>query len=271
MKKFLHAIKDPLWALKRTKEKYFTIPEYNKKHLSSFKKFLSDLEYDYDEYMKVTDEFMEYSDLHDFVNQKLRETKSNNIYPPERYSWPVLLYFLVRKNKPARVVETGCWYGNSSVCILLALKKNENGELFTIDLPAYFETGGYYDENPYLAEDNRISALPKGTIPGFLVPEFLRDRWTLIFGASSEKLSPLLSEMGDIDFFLHDSLHSIENMNFEFSIAYQHLIKSGILVSDNIDWNNVFKTFSNNKRAYSYLAYYESPLLKNNFGLIVKS
>lgn len=60
-------------------------------------------------------------------------------------------------------------------------------------------------------------------------------------------------------------------MNFEFNLAYQYLQKRGILVSDNIDWNDVFKDFSHNKKSYSYLAYYESPLLKNNFGIIVKS
>jgi hypothetical protein len=271
VKKLVHIIKDPFWVVKRVKEKYFTIPEYKKKHISSFKQLLSDLEYDYDEYMKISDEFMEYSELHDFVNQKFRETKINNSYPPERNSWPVLLYFIIRKIRPENVVETGCWYGNSSVCILAALEKNGNGKLFTIDLPAYFETGGYYDMNPYLSEEKRKSSLPKGTSPGFLVPEFLKERWSLIPGSTSEKLPPLLKELGKIDFFLHDSLHSYENMTFEFNLAYKHLKESGFLASDNIDWNNVFKDFSLNKRSYSYLAYYESPSLKNNFGIIVKS
>jgi hypothetical protein len=60
-------------------------------------------------------------------------------------------------------------------------------------------------------------------------------------------------------------------MKFEFNLAYQYLKKNGFLASDNIDWNNVFKDFSINKKSYSYLAYYESPLMNNNFGLIVKS
>ncbi len=271
MKKLIRIIRDPIWTVKRINEKYFKIPRYKRKHISSFKQLLYDLEYDYNDYIKVSDEFIEFSTLHNFINQKFKETNINNSYPPERHSWPVLLYYIIRKIRPENVIETGCWYGNSSVCILAALQKNGEGKLFTIDLPAFFETGGYYDENPYLSEERRKNSLPKGTFPGFIVPEFLKERWNLILGSTSEQLPPLLNELGKIDFFLHDSLHSYENMKFEFNLAYNHLKKNGFLASDNIDWNYLFKEFSLNKRYYSYLAYYESPLLKNNFGLIVKS
>lgn len=201
MKKIIRIISDPIWTVKRIKEKYFTIPEYEKKHITSFKRLLIDLNYDFKNFISISDEFMEFSALHNFINQKFNEIEVNISYPPERYSWPVLLYFLIRKTRPKKVVETGCWYGNSSVCILAALNKNGGGKLFTIDLPAYFETGGYYDENPYLSEGKRISSLPKGIVPGFIVPEFLRDSWNLIFGSTSEKLSPLLEELGKIDLF----------------------------------------------------------------------
>ena len=43
---------------------------------------------------------------------------------------------------------------------------------YTIDLPAYFETGGYYDNNPYLPENKRRVSLPKGKEPGFIIPDF---------------------------------------------------------------------------------------------------
>jgi len=266
----LKIIRNPIWTVKRIKEKYFTIPNYRKKHLTSFQQLLKDLDYDFNDFMEISDEFMEFSAIHEFVNQQFRDNKLTKSYPPERISWGVFLYFLIRKKKPKTVIETGCWYGNSSVCILAALEKNRDGKLFTIDLPAYFSTGGYYDVNPYLPEEKRTSSLPEGMQPGFLVPEFLRKRWSLILGPTSEKLSPLLKELGKIDFFLHDSLHSNENMNFEFNLAYQYLKNGGILASDNIDWNDVFKDFSKNKRSYSYLAYYESPLLEDNFGIIIK-
>lgn len=269
-KRLITLFRDPLWVVRRIKEKYFIIPKYNRKHLSSFKRLLSDIKFDYNEYMEISDEFFNYFEVHNYVNQQFSDKKLNKIYPPERYSWPVFLYFLIRKTKPESVIETGCWFGNSSVCILSALAKNGKGTLYTIDLPAYFETGGYYDVNPYLPEEKRTSSLPKETQPGFLVPDFLKDRWHLILGSTSEKLPPLLQELGFIDLFLHDSLHTYENMNFEFRKAYDYLKNGGFLVSDNIDWNSFFKDFSSGKKSYSYLAYYESSLLKDNFGLIVK-
>lgn len=145
------------------------------------------------------------------------------------------MYFLLLKIRPEIVLETGCWYGNSSVCILAALSKNNTGCLYTIDLPAYFETGGYYDENPYLDEEKRRGSLPAGAQPGFIIPEFLRTRWELILGASSDKLRLLLDRLGRTDIFVHDSLHTYNNMKFEFESAYPYIKDGGFLISDNID------------------------------------
>jgi hypothetical protein len=271
MNKYIEILQNPGWAINRIKQKCFVNPKYIRKHVLSLKRLLWDNGYDFDEFNKIVDEYQNYSEVHDFVNQKFSEAGLKWTHPPDKYGWGSLLYFIIRKIKPENVIETGCWYGNSSVCILAALEMNNKGNLFTIDLPAYFETGGYHDVNPYLAEEKRTVSLPKGTQPGFIVPEFLKDRWHLILGPTSEKLPPLFKELSSVDLFLHDSLHSVENMNFEFNLAYQYLKKNGFLASDNIDWNNVFKDFSINKRSYSYLAYYESPLMKDNFGLIIKS
>jgi len=270
MKKYVKILRNPIWALKRIREKYLIIPKFNRKHISSLKKLLQEIGYDFNEFNEIVNEFQNFSEVHDFVNQQFAGTGLKSSYPPDKYSWGSLVYFIIRKTKPDIIVETGCWYGNSSTCILSALYKNEKGRLYTIDLPALFETGGYYDENPYRNEEMRTSSLPRGKAPGFIVPDFLKNRWELIYGQTSEKLLPLLEELGGIDIFLHDSLHSIENMNFEFNLAYKYLKNRGILASDNIDWNNVFKDFSFNKRSCSYLAYYESPLLKDNFGIIIK-
>ncbi|HUX57541.1 MAG TPA: class I SAM-dependent methyltransferase [Bacteroidales bacterium] len=270
MVKYLKVLRNPIWAIKRIKEKYLVLPAFKRKHISSLKKLLKGNGYDFNEFEESVDEFNSFSEIHNFVNSKFVETGIKSVFPPDKYSWGCLLYFIIRKTKPDIIVETGCWYGNSSTIILAALFKNQRGKLFTIDLPALFETGGYYDENPYRDEEMRTSSLPRGKAPGFIVPDFLKNRWELIYGQTSEKLLPLLEELGEIDIFLHDSLHSIENMNFEFNLAYKYLKNRGILASDNIDWNNVFKDFSLNKKSCSYLAYYESPLLKDNFGIIIK-
>ena len=42
----------------------------------------------------------------------------------------------------------------------------------------------------------------------------------------------------------HDSEHSYENIMFEFEWAYNHLNTSGILASDDVDWNQAFSDFA---------------------------
>jgi predicted O-methyltransferase YrrM len=51
-----------------------------------------------------------------------------------------LLYLAVRFYRPQAVVQTGTFVGTSSVAIALAMRDNEEGELYTIDPepPAYF-------------------------------------------------------------------------------------------------------------------------------------
>jgi len=181
MKKLINAFRNPFWAINRIKQKYIVIPKYYKKHYSTIKLLLSEIGYDMEDYENTVNEFKSYSKIHEYVNQQFSETGINSTYPPDKYGWGSLLYFIIRKTKPNIIVETGCWYGNSSTIILAALNKNKTGRLFTIDLPALFETGGYYDENPYINKELRTSSLPQGKMPGFIVPDFLKERWQLIY------------------------------------------------------------------------------------------
>lgn len=79
-----------------------------------------------------------------------------------------------------------------------------------------------------------------------------------------------MNTLENIDMFLHDSLHSYDNMIFEFSVVMKKLKAGSFMFSDNIDWYNAFFDFSinNNRKHYTYLAYYESSKLKHNFGVI---
>jgi predicted O-methyltransferase YrrM len=54
----------------------------------------------------------------------------------------------------------------------------------------------------------------------------------------------LLDELGEIDFFIHDSEHSYECMTFEYQQAWKYLKPGGLLVSDDISWNASFDDFS---------------------------
>ena len=131
-----------------------------------------------------------------------------------------VLYAICRTQKPDIVVETGVSSGVSSSYILSALEKNERGQLYSIDLPSWQENQS-----------------------GWMIPEYLRHRWYLTLGRSSETLEPLLMKVGDIDIFLHDSDHSYQNMRWEFETAWTYLKAGGLLLSNNINYNDVFADF----------------------------
>ncbi|EQD28176.1 hypothetical protein B1B_18964, partial [mine drainage metagenome] len=105
-----------------------------------------------------------------------------------------------------------------------AMKQNGSGRLTSID-----------------TSDN-VPICGKYMPIGWIVPDELKQNWVVHRGASQDIL-PALTD--DVDGFMHDSLHSEENMLFEFGWATAKLKKGGILMSDDIDlnqaWNEFFK------------------------------
>ncbi|MBN1237954.1 MAG: class I SAM-dependent methyltransferase [Gammaproteobacteria bacterium] len=114
--------------------------------------------------------------------------------------------------KPRVVVETGVLYGASSAHILDALDRNGEGTLYSIDLEC----------DPYEPPHD------------FFVPSRLQERWRLILGDSRRRLPVLLRQLGTIDHFHHDSLHTAEHMHWEFETAFAHLPIGGVLTSDDV-------------------------------------
>jgi hypothetical protein len=125
-----------------------------------------------------------------------------------------------RALKAKLIVETGVCYGVTSCYLLQALEENGSGVLHSIDLPPLSKSG-----------DNYI---------GWLVPSELRKRWTLHRGTSRRQLPPLLRRLGQIDLFVHDSLHTYGNMKMEFTAAWHALRAGGMLISDDIEGNRAF-------------------------------
>jgi len=123
----------------------------------------------------------------------------------------------MRKIKPKVVVETGVSFGVTSSFILQAMEDNGFGTLYSIDLPFEFAT--------------------KEEV-GIIVPKRLRHRWELIIGDSRIILPKLLAELGHVDIFLHDSLHTLEHILFELKESYNYIPKGGFLIVDdiNVDW-----------------------------------
>lgn len=167
----------------------------------------------------------------------------------------MLLYTLTRMEKPEVSVETGVASGRSSSAILRALSENATGHLYSIDLPQH-----HTDEGPtlYITDEGNKELsgfVPEGKEPGWLVPDAIRSRWTLILGDSKKELPALLSRLGTIDMFYHDAEHSHEAMEREFKFAWPALREKGLLISDDVDWNSAWKEYLA-ERAPSYARVY---------------
>lgn len=132
------------------------------------------------------------------------------------------IWCLTRHLRPIDVVETGVGHGITSRFILEALERNGVGHLWSIDKPA-------------------SELLPQQI--GMAVGDRCRHRWSLIRGSSELCLPDLLSQLGEIGLFIHDSLHTEENVRFEMDSAWAILQLGGAIVVDDIDCNRGFRTF----------------------------
>jgi len=164
-----------------------------------------------------------------FFSALLRESESTlrglQVHSADLYAKKVLVqYITIRACRPEIVVETGVANGVSSAYILLALQKNQKGTLYSIGL-------------------NDPQYLPTGKSLGWIVPDSLKTRWKLLTGDSLVLLPSLLDQLGRIDLFIHDSLHTYDHMLWEFRTAFPHLRPGGLLFSDDAGWNAAFSDF----------------------------
>jgi predicted O-methyltransferase YrrM len=159
----------------------------------------------------------------------------------EGYGEGLRLYAVLRKLKPHVAVETGVCNGVSTAFLLLALARNGEGKLHSIDLPEVagedYEAGTFWD-------GKGGAVIPPGREPGWMVPSDLRDRWELVLGRSQDELPALLERVGVIDFFMHDSEHSEACMRFEFDAAWSALRDGGVLAADDVNVNAAFADFA---------------------------
>lgn len=151
-----------------------------------------------------------------------------------------MLYAIVRHRRPKIVVETGVCNGLSSAIILKAMRENGEGRLFSIDLPEF--TDATQNTEP-LWSGKGGAAVPTGKSVGWLVDESLIDRWELRIGRTQDLLLPLLSEVGPVDLFIHDSEHSYDNQLFEFTEGFAALNFDGVIVATDISWSFAYRDF----------------------------
>jgi Methyltransferase domain len=193
------------------------------------------------------------------------EAKGIRVGPDTLYGWNDgdaglvrSIWCLTRHLRPRNVVETGVLHGVTSRLILEALERNGSGHLWSIDLPPL--------------EDGLQDQI------GIAVDDRSRARWTYIRGTSKRHLPGLLSKLGQIDIFIHDSLHSERNVRFEVDRAFAALRPGGAIVVDDIDANWGFHSFTHSLSTHTSMICEAEPLRadirrfnnKGMFGLVLK-
>jgi hypothetical protein len=160
------------------------------------------------------------------VSECEKTFRTTSIESADLYAKKVLIqYAIVRALRPNIIVETGVANGVSSAHVLLALHKNCQGTLHSVEI----------GDSTYL---------PTGCEPGWVVPNWLRGRWKFQLGDASEVLPHLLCELRSIDLFIHDSLHTYEHMKFELDQAFPFVRTKGLLLADDALWNEAFGDFA---------------------------
>jgi hypothetical protein len=153
-------------------------------------------------------------------------------------------YSLIRKLKPSTLVETGVANGWSTMCILSALRKNSKGSLYSIDYQLKSDKEFEKYKQEHFFGDAKI---PANKDTGWLIPEELRHRWELRLGRSQRILPKLMTDLGEIDYFQHDSEHSDPCMMFEYEMAWEFLTEDGILISDDMNPSVAWEIFSDTR------------------------
>jgi hypothetical protein len=132
---------------------------------------------------------------------------------------------------PEVVIETGVARGVTSRVVLEALRANDRGRLWSIDLPYPFDH----------ALRDQIGAA---------VSEACRARWSYLEGSSSQRLPPLIGEVGHVEVFIHDSLHTAKNTVFEMEQAASAMPAGGVMLVDDIALHKGFETFAGRHPEY---------------------
>jgi len=188
----------------------------------------------------------------DAVNTKINQVRT--LYPKgicaheqlDSVDWfaiqRIILYVIIRLYHPVRCLETGVFYGGNSSFILHALHKNGQGELISIDLP-----GQEVDQKGRHHMVGNSEYIPAGLDIGFLIPDYLKDRWTLVRGDSHQEIPRL---QGSFDFYMHDSEHSYEFLKKEMSLVWDKLTPNAVVMADDLDWSNGFFSVCDERHLY---------------------
>lgn len=158
------------------------------------------------------------------ATQLLMNRRGNEIDGEAFFGRRLGWYAIVRATKPDVVVETGTEKGLGSLVLAEALLKNGAGRLITIDIEPQ-------------------SGLLIGGV------------WAAVIEQVVEDSLVALSEIRNIDLFIHDSDHSADHEERELESVIPHLSADGIVLSDNSHITSVLAEWSvKHNRHFSFFA-----------------
>lgn len=134
--------------------------------------------------------------------------------------------------KPAVVVETGVARGVTSRVVLEALRLNSSGHLWSIDLPHPLDRDLHSQTGAAVTDD-------------------CRGRWTYLEGSSRRLLPRLVKDVGEVQLFIHDSLHTARNTLFEMEAVSPRMNPGGVMLVDDIKSHDGFAAFAHRHRDYA--------------------
>ncbi len=162
-----------------------------------------------------------------------------------------LTYCVIREKKPKVIVETGTAAGSLTSFLLAALSINKRGKLISIDIQPKKKNSLTYDGK--LGNKER----------GAFIPKKYKNRWLFISGDSKIYL-PKIMQKYNVDFFIHDSLHTYDHMSFEYYTARINMKSNTFIASDDINnYNSAFHDFCAANKLEGW-----SPFLNPNFGIV---
>lgn len=135
-----------------------------------------------------------------------------------------LIYWLAEHNRVCRVIETGVAYGWSSLAILLSLRKRDEAQLVSTDMP-------------YPRRDSEAYV-------GCVVPDEFRAQWLLVRHADRRAIPKAVGLLGEIDMCHYDSDKTYGGRMWAYRRLWNALRAGGVFISDDIGDNTAFRDFA---------------------------
>lgn len=158
-----------------------------------------------------------------------------------------IIFALTRILRPKKSIETGVAAGWSSLAILKAIEDIKDAILISVDMPY-----------PKMNNEKYV---------GCVVPENLRQRWTLIREPDRNGLVKALKLAGNVDFCHYDSDKSYTGRLWAYRQIWKYLNLGGIIISDDIQDNIAFKEFCAEEKKEPFILEDQNRFI----GIIVKN